>query len=102
MIKGLSAIVLAFVILISFPICIALFAGGFGIMVGIFGALFGVIAGVFGALLGIVGAIIDALCGGIFDWNGPHISFPHFHSNGFGIAAIIITLAIIFRGRQTK
>lgn len=102
MIKGLSAIVLAFVILISFPLWIALIAGGFGIIVGIFGALFGVIAGVFGAIFGILGAIIDALCGGIFDWNGPHISFPHFHLNGFGIAAIIITLAIILRGRQTK
>ena len=100
MIKGLSAIVLAFVILITFPIWMALIAGGFGIVAGIFGAILGIIFGFFGALFGALGMAFNMLFGGIFSWDGPSIHFPHVHWNGFGIAAIIIALAIVVRGRK--
>jgi len=102
MAKGLSAVLLAFIVLITFPLWIALMAGGFGVIVGIIAAIFGIFAGIFGAIIGVIGALLELIFGGIFnwDWHGPQIHFPHVHLNGFVIAAIIITLAIVFSKRR--
>ena len=101
MVKGLSALLVAFLVIVTFPLWIALIAGGFGIVIGICGAIFGVFAGIFGAIVGIIGAIIDLIFGGIFDWNwhGPHL-FHNFHLNGFAVTAIIIVLALLFRNKS--
>ncbi|MEQ9592809.1 MAG: hypothetical protein RLN86_09435 [Cyclobacteriaceae bacterium] len=102
MTKGLSTILLAFVMLITFPIWIGLIAGGFGIVVGIFAAIFGVVAGAFGLVVGIVGGLLDFIFSGIFGWGNYDLgfSFPHFHFNRFVLAAFVIVLAIVISKRR--
>lgn len=102
--KGFATGCLAIIVLLSFPLWIGIIAGGFGVVIGIFGAIFGAIAGVFGAIFGIIGALLDAIFGGIFNWNwhGPDFHVRHFHFNGFVVAAIIITLAIVFGRKSGK
>lgn len=100
--KGLSAGCLALIVLVTFPFWIAIMVGGFGVVIGIVGAIIGAIAGLFGAIVGLIGAILEGIFGGIFNWHGPHIHFPHFHMNGFVIAALIITLALVAGRKKAK
>lgn len=91
--KGAS-ILLALVLLFTFPLWIGLIAGGFGLLMGIFGALFGIISGIFGALFGILGGLFT------WEWPGMHLVFPHFHLNGFTTAVLIIVIALLIaKGR---
>lgn len=104
MAKGLSALLIAFIVLITFPVWIGLIAGGFGLIVGLFGAIFGVIAAVFGVIFGIIGAIFEAIFGGMFSggWPDAHIHFPRIHMNGYAWAALIIVVALVISNRNKK
>lgn len=104
MTKGATLFV-AFIVLFTFSIWMGLVAGGFGLIVGLFAAVFGVMAGAIGAIFGVIGYILKAIFGGIFNWGwtDSHIFFPHFHFNGYAIAAIIIvTLLVIRKKRQSS
>ena len=85
--KG-STLLLALIVLFTFPIWIGLLAGGFGLVIGILGAIFGVVFGIIGAIFGAIGGILEAIFSGIFGHSWNFISFPHFHLNGFGVAAL--------------
>lgn len=94
--KG-STVLLALIVLFTFPLWIAIVAGGFGILIGIIAAIFGLIIGAFGLVFGAIAGILKAIFSGIFGW-GNHwdfFSFPHFHLGGFEIAAIIIVIALL-------
>jgi hypothetical protein len=96
--KTASAIVIAIVCILFFPVII-------GIVGGVFGAVFGVIGGLFGAIFGILGGLIGAIFGfigwifeGIFGWgwDGPF----HADWNFFSVLAIVIIIALIAKRAQ--
>jgi hypothetical protein len=99
--KG-STLLLALIVLFTFPLWIALIAGGFGLLLGIIGLLFGLFAGAFGLIFGMIGGILKAIFGGIFGWSNHwnFFSFPHFHLGGFEIAAIVIIIALVVSKRN--
>lgn len=100
--KG-STLLLALIVLFTFPVWVGLIAGGFGLVIGILGAIFGILFGIIGAVFGVIGSLIEAIFSGLFGWghNWNFISFPHFHLNGFGIAAIIIIVAVLLSRKKS-
>ncbi len=100
--KG-STLLLALIVLFTFPVWIGLIAGGFGLIIGILGAIFGFLFGIIGAVFGVIGSLFEAIFGGLLGW-GHHWNFfyfPHFHLNGFGIAAIIIIVAVLLNRKKS-
>ncbi|MBX2942517.1 MAG: hypothetical protein KF860_09245 [Cyclobacteriaceae bacterium] len=100
--KG-STLILALIVLFTFPVWIGMIAGGFGLIIGIIGAIVGGVFGLIGAVFGAIGGIFGAVFNGVFGW-GDHcnfISFPHFHLNGFSIAAVIIIAALVLGRRKS-
>jgi hypothetical protein len=93
-----TTILLLLIVIITFPVWIAVAAVIFGAIVGIFGAMIGVIGAIFGALVAVIVLPFKLL----FGWHSGWHWFPHFHFNGFVLAAIVITAALIVRGRQSK
>jgi len=100
--KG-ATLLLTLIVLCTFPIWIGLIAGGFGIVIGLFAGIFGLIAGIFGAIIGIIAWVFESIFSGIFGWghNWNFFSFPHFHINGFGVAAIIIVIALLANRKKS-
>lgn len=60
-----TTVLIAIIVLITFPIWIGLIGGIFGLIGGIIGGLFGIIAGIFGAIFGAIGSLF----GWMFDWS---------------------------------
>lgn len=94
--KTASAIVIALVCLLFFPVIVGI-AGGvfgavFGIIGGLIGAVFGVIGGLIGAVFGFFGWILEAM----FDWDGPF----DYDWNFFTIVAIILVVALLAKKSQ--
>ena len=92
-----STVLLAIVLIITFPLWFALGAALFGVVMGFFGAAVGVMGAIFGAMIALI-ALPFKLIFGWDDW-GWH-GFPHFHYNGCVLLAIIIIAALIVRGRK--
>src|ERR1043165_59245 len=91
-----QTILLAIIVIITFPIWIGLFGALFGVAAGIFGAAIGIVGGIFGAIFGLIALPFKLLFGwGHWDWGCGW--FGHHH--GFGLIALIIVLALIFRNR---
>lgn len=94
-----STILLAIILIITFPIWIVVCAALFGVVVGLFGAAIGVIAAIFGALVAVIVLPFKLIFGwghwGWHDWGSHH----HTHS-GLWIIAFIIVIALIVRGRK--
>ena len=101
-----GTILIALIILCTFPIWIGLAGGLFGIIAGLFGAIFGIIGGLFGAIFGTIGAIFKGIFSILFgwsgNWGGDWNFFPHFHWNGFTIAAIVLVIFLLARSRKTN
>jgi hypothetical protein len=89
-----STVLIALLIVLTFPIWIGIAGGIFGLIVGIFGAVIGIIAGVFGAILGAMGSLF----GWFFDWHWPFTGF--FHWNVFILFFIILIVVMISRSRR--
>ncbi len=89
-------VLLALILIITFPFWIAAAAVVFGLAAGLFGGLIGLIVGIFGAIIGVIGGIF----GGIFG-NHWHV-FPHFHFNGYVFFALLIVVALVINKRQSK
>lgn len=100
--KG-TTLLLAFILIFTFPIWIGLLAGGFGLIMGIFGGILGIIGGIFGAIFGVIGSVFGAIFG-IFDWSWghSHTFFPHVHFNGYAMAAIVIVAILILNKRKER
>ncbi len=58
--KG-STLLLALIVLFTFPVWIGLIAGGFGLIIGILGAIFGFLFGIIGAVFGVIGSLFEAI-----------------------------------------
>lgn len=96
--KTASAIVIALVCLLFFPILIGIVGGIFGAVFGIIGGLLGAVFGIIGGLFGIIFEFIGWLFGGIFDWDfdGPF----HPDWNFFTILIVVIVIALVAKNAQ--
>ena len=93
-----STILLALILIITFPVWIVVAGALFGVAVGLVGVAVGVIGAIFGVMIGLIALPFKILFGwGHWGW-GWHW-FP-FHHNGFALIAIIIVAALIVRGRK--
>lgn len=67
-----STVLIILLVILTFPVWIAIAGGLFGMTIGMIGAAFGIVAGVFGAVFGAIGAIFGWLFNipfGWTDWN---------------------------------
>ena len=96
-----STVVMAIILIITFPIWFAVGGTLFGVMIGVFGALFGAAVGVAAAIFGVIVTLITLPFKIVFGWGhwGWH-GFPHFHG-GFWLITLIVIAALIARGRKT-
>jgi hypothetical protein len=90
-----STVLLALLLLFTFPIW-------FGVGMGLIGGAIGIVAGVFGAVFGVIGGIFGAIFHGIFGWGHDWHFFPHMHGNRFAFFAFIIIVALIMSKRNKK
>lgn len=91
-----STVLLAIILIITFPIWFAAGAALFGVVIGLFGVAVGVIAAIFGGLIALIALPFKLL----FGWHSGWHWFPHFHHNGFAMIALLIAAALIVRGRK--
>ena len=89
-----STVLIALLIVFSFPVWIGLAGGLFGIIVGLFGAVFGIVAGIFGAVFGIIGGVF----GWVFDWSWPFDGF--FELSFFTIILIALAIGLLARSKR--
>ena len=89
-----STILILLLLLITFPFWIVVIGVVGGVLAGVFGAVFGIIGGVLGAVGGIIAWPLKM----IFSWH-EWGWWPHFHVNGFMIAALIILVVTISKRR---
>jgi len=91
-----STLLIALVLIFTFPVWIALF----GVAVGLMGAAIGIVAGVFGAVIGVIFLPFKLLFGwGHWGWGWD--IFPHMHHGRFIAVVLIIIVALIVRNRRT-
>ena len=93
-----STVLLAIILIITFPIWFAVGAALFGVVIGLFGVVIGVIAAIFGGLIALIALPFKLL----FGWHSGWHWFPHIHYNGFVMIALIIVAALIVRGRKSN
>ncbi|CAN5579213.1 hypothetical protein BH10BAC4_BH10BAC4_18570 [soil metagenome] len=92
-----SSVLLALVLICTFPLWFGIGAGIVGIIIGLMGAVIGIVAGFFGVVIGLICLPFKILFGW-GDWH--HNFFPHFHNNGFIFLAILIIAALIISKRK--
>jgi len=96
-----STLLIALVLIITFPLWFGLGMGLFGLIVGLMGAAVGLIAGFFGLIIGLI-ALPFKLLFGWGDWGWGCDIFPHVgHGRTFTFLVIIIIAALIVRNRRT-
>jgi hypothetical protein len=95
-----NTLLLALVLIITFPFWIAIGGILIGVFAGIFGAIIGLIGGLFGLIVGLIALPFKL----IFGWGHHHDwgyhAWPHFHMNGFTFIAVIIIAGIILSKRK--
>ncbi len=90
-----SSVLLALVIVFTFPIWIGLLGGLFGLVFGLLGGIFGLIGGILGGVFGLIGSIFGW---GDYGWHGDW-GHHHYHMNGFWIVVAIIAIAFALKSR---
>jgi hypothetical protein len=93
-----TTLLIAIVLVITFPIWFAIGAALFGLTIGLLGAIVGIVAGLFGLMIGLIALPFKLL----FGWgdSGWHTDFglPFFHTNnGFMIIVLLVIAFILFR-----
>jgi len=92
-------VLIAIIIILTFPIWIGLIAGAFGIIAGVFGAVFGIIGGVFGIVFGALGSAFGWIFDGSFFWPG-HFHFGFLFGKIFLFAMVLLLVVSISRRRK--
>ena len=88
-----TTVIVALLVIISFPIWIGLAGGIFGLVFGLIGGIFGLFGAILGAIFGAIGAMFEWIFGGMFHWH-------HFHGIHFsklcvlGLVVLVIALAV--------
>jgi hypothetical protein len=94
-----SSVLIAILIILTFPIWIGLIAGAFGIVAGVFGAVFGIIGGIFGIIFGGLGAAFGWIFEDPFFWP-EHFHFGFLFGKIFLIAIVILLVVSVSRRRR--
>ena len=96
-----SPLLIALVLIVTFPLWFGLGMGLFGLIVGLMGAAVGLIAGFFGLIVGLI-ALPFKLLFGWGDWGWGCDIFPSFHfGRSFMMVIVIIIAALIVKNRRT-
>ncbi len=95
-----SSILIAIILVFTFPLWFGLGLGFIGLVIGLIGGAIGIVAGVFGAIIGVIAGIFKAIFHGVFGWGHHWNFFPHIHFNGFVFFSIIIVVALLISKRK--
>ena len=91
-----SPILIAVIVLLTFPIWIGIIGGFFGVLGGIIGGIFGVITGIVGAIFGAMGSLFGWIfgwsCGGPFGW--------FWNSEIYIILGIVLVIVLASKSRR--
>lgn len=93
-----SPLLVAIILIITFPVWFAIAAVFFGLAAGLFGLIFGLIACLFGLIIGLI-AFPFKLIFGSDDWGWHPFHFHLFHTDGWIIIAVIILIVLALRRR---
>lgn len=88
-----SSILIAVLVIITFPLWIGFIGMAFGLVAGVFGAVFGIIGGVFGAVFGGLGAGLGWIFAGPFHMGAIFVKVAI-------IAAVLILLVSALRTKR--
>jgi hypothetical protein len=91
-----SPVLIAIILIITFPVWFSIAALLFGLAAGFFGLVFGLIGGLFGLIIGII-AFPFKLIFGSDDWGWHPFHFHGFHSDGWFIIAVIILVVFALK-----
>jgi hypothetical protein len=92
--SGTNAILIAIIVIITFPLWIGILGGIFGLVIGGIGGLIGLIAGVFGIVIGTIGGVI----GSIFSWGYWDLGF--WNGNFFIFFFVVLLIALAIKPRR--
>ncbi|HEY9044356.1 MAG TPA: hypothetical protein VIN08_00585 [Ohtaekwangia sp.] len=90
-----TTVLIAVLLVLSFPFWIGILGGLLGLIIGIFGGVIGAIGGIIGGIFGAIGGLI----GWIFDWNF-HFPFIFWNHSFFTILAIVLLIVILTKSRK--
>jgi hypothetical protein len=93
-----SPLLIAIVLVFTFPLWFGLCAGLFGLIMGLCGAAIGIVAGIIGLIVGVI-ALPFKLLFGWGDWDYG-FELPFFHTNNGFVILFLIVLAIIIAQRK--
>lgn len=100
MVRSLSVVLIAFLVLLTLPLCLGLGGGLIGLTFGLIGGLIGVIFGLFGAIIGGIAAVVKGIFHLLFGWHAG-FGFHHgFHFNGYFFVALLILIFVIATKRK--
>lgn len=93
-----SKILLAVLLILTFPLWIAIGGIMIGLLAGIIGGTFGIIGAIIGTIFGIIGSVF----GWIFDWDHFEIDLPFtiWNTKLFVLSAIVLIIVLVTRSRK--
>jgi hypothetical protein len=94
MVRSISIVLVAFVLLLTLPLCLGIGGGLIGLTFGLLGGIIGILFGLFGVILGGIAWIFKAVFHLLFGWHLGH-GFHSFHFNGYVFIAIVLLILLI-------
>ncbi len=93
-----STLLIVIILVLTFPVWIAIGGMLIGVVAGLFGAMFGVVAALFAGIITLIALPFKILFGwGDWGWHG-----PDFFGNGYVWLAALIVAALIISKRNKK
>jgi hypothetical protein len=93
-----STLLIVIILVLTFPVWIAIGGMLIGVVAGLFGAMFGIVAALFAGIITLIALPFKILFGwGGWGWHG-----PDFFGNGYVWLALLILAALIISKRSKK
>lgn len=97
-----STLLIVIILVLTFPVWIAIGGALIGVVAGLFGAMIGIVAALFAGVVALIALPFKILFGwGDWGWHGPGI-FSGFHGNGYAWLVMVIIAALIISKRGKK
>lgn len=94
MARSLSIVLVAFVLLLTLPLCLGIGGGLLGLTFGLLGGLIAIIFELFGVILGGIGWIFKIIFNLLFGWHWGFGLHP-FDFNGYVLVALLILILVV-------